>query len=60
MELGESHQHHAAANNFLHLLTAPFAKETLRFQIKESGVYELYCTILGYKEKGMKGQFIVS
>lgn len=60
MELGDSHQHHGASNNWLHLHTAPFAKETLRFQVEESGVYEFYCTIPGHKEQGMRGQLIVS
>lgn len=60
MKFGESHSHHGAVNNWLHLHTAAYAQETLRFEVREPGVYEFYCTIPGHKEQGMKGQFIVS
>jgi len=60
MKLSESHPHHGAVNNWLHLHTAAYAQETLRFKVREPGVYEFYCTIPGHKEQGMKGQFIVS
>ncbi|MDW0111118.1 plastocyanin/azurin family copper-binding protein [Sporosarcina aquimarina] len=60
MQLGKAHQHHGASNKWLHLHTAPNAQESLRFEFKESGIYEFYCTIPGHKEQGMKGQFIVS
>ncbi|MGG0658322.1 cupredoxin domain-containing protein [Rummeliibacillus pycnus] len=53
-------KHHGTNENSVHLHVKPKSTEQINFTPIASGIYEFICTIPGYKESGMVGQFIVN
>lgn len=50
---------HAVAPGVVHLMAGPKEKSRIVFTVEKPGRYEIYCSIPGHREAGMRSELIV-